>query len=134
MHLLKQQMTTQSSTVYQTTSTSNQYQTQTTLSKNDAKLAAIANMDPAALSKKSKIVRKDTTYHPEISVHCKADPGMNLCLLGRIPELSMWDKDDPKCWMKKTAGDIWVMEKPVVTNQFFFTYKFALYDQNRQFV
>jgi hypothetical protein len=73
-------------------------------------------MDPAALSKKSKINRKDTTYHIEISLHYKADPGVNVCLIGRIPELSMWDKTDPKCWMKKTAGDIWVMERPVVTN------------------
>lgn len=36
--------------------------------------------------------------------------------------------------MKRTAGDIWVMEKPVVTNQFFFTYKFALFDSNRKFL
>ena len=46
----------------------------------------------------------------------------------------MWDKYDPKCWMKKTTGDIWVMERPVITNNYFFTYKFALYDSNRQFI
>jgi hypothetical protein len=100
----------------------------------DNKLANLANMDPAALSKKSKMVRRDTTYHIEMSLHYKADPGINICLFGKIPELSMWDKEDPKCWMKRTAGDIWVMEKPVVTNQFFFTYKFALFDSNRKFL
>ena len=46
----------------------------------------------------------------------------------------MWDRDDPKCWMKRTAGDIWVMEKPLVTNQFFFTYKFAIFDSNHNFL
>lgn len=93
-------------------------------------------MDPAALSKKSKIQRKDTTYHCEITLHYKAEPGHQICLLGRIPELSMWDKNDPKCWMKKVPGkqDIWEMERPVVTNQFFFTCKFAVYDSNRKFI
>ena len=52
-------------------------------------------MDPAALSKKSKAERRDTTYHVEITLHYMADPGINICLFGKIPELSMWNKDEP---------------------------------------
>jgi len=47
----------------------------TTTSKNESKLAAIANMDPSALSKKSKTERKDTTYHIEITLQHKTEPG-----------------------------------------------------------
>jgi hypothetical protein len=89
-------------------------------------------MDPSALSKKSKMERKDSSYHIEMTLQYTPDPGVHfVCLFGRIPELSMWDKEDPKCWMKRTPGDIWVMERPVVTNQFFFTFKFATFDANR---
>jgi len=43
----------------------------------------------------------------------------------------MWDKENPKAWLKKGADDVWVLEKPLVTNQFFFTYKFAIFDHNK---
>jgi hypothetical protein len=57
-----------------------------------------------------------------------------VCLFGKIPELSMWKKDNPQAWMKRGEDDVWVLEKPLVTNQFFFTYKFALFDGNRNFL
>jgi hypothetical protein len=46
----------------------------------------------------------------------------------------MWDKTKPLAWMKRGEGDKWVLEKPLVTNQFYFTYKFALFDANRKFL
>ena len=46
----------------------------------------------------------------------------------------MWQKENPQAWMKKDKDDIWVLEKPLVTNQFFFTYKFALFDKDRKFM
>ena len=36
--------------------------------------------------------------------------------------------------MKRLDGNKWVLEKPLVTNQFYFTYKFALFDSERKFM
>lgn len=30
-------------------------------------------------------------------------PGKRICILGRIPELSNWDKSQPKCFLKNTT-------------------------------
>lgn len=46
----------------------------------------------------------------------------------------MWDKENPQAWLKRGDDDCWTLEKPLVTNQFFFTYKFALFDKNRKFM
>ena len=46
----------------------------------------------------------------------------------------MWNKEVPKAWMKRMDDDIWELEKPLVTNQFFFTYKFAIFDKDRNFL
>jgi hypothetical protein len=78
--------------------------------------------------------RYNTSYHIEFHLNYKAEPGVQICLFGKIPELSMWDKENPKAWLKRGADDVWVLEKPLVTNQFFFTYKFALFDKNRKFM
>ena len=78
--------------------------------------------------------RTSTTYHVEMLLTYKAEPGIQICCIGRIPELSMWDKTKPLAWMKRGEGDKWVLEKPLVTNQFYFTYKFALFDANRKFL
>ena len=76
--------------------------------------------------------RFNTTYHVEVSLKYQAEPDAQICLLGKIPELSMWKKESPQCWMKRTEGDIWVTEKPLITNQFYFTTKFAVYDKSRK--
>ena len=77
MHLLSRQQNTQQSTMRSSSLTkSNMYQSTTVASKNDAKLASIANIDPAALSKKKKMDRKAKSYHVEISLHYKADAGV----------------------------------------------------------
>ena len=61
--------------------------------------------------------RANTTYHIDFRLHYKRDgPGMKMCCFGKIPELSMWDKSKPLCWLKEVEDDIWVPEKPVVTN------------------
>lgn len=78
--------------------------------------------------------RTNTTYHVELLLTYKAEPGIQICCIGRIPELSMWDKTKPIAWMKRGEGDKWVLEKPLVTNQFYFTYKFALFDAQRKFL
>jgi hypothetical protein len=46
----------------------------------------------------------------------------------------MWNKEKPQAWMRRMEDDIWVLEKALVTNQFFFTFKFALYDKDGNFL
>jgi hypothetical protein len=48
--------------------------------------------------------------------------------MGELPELGLWK--EPKCWMKRKEGDIWVMERPLITNKPYFTFKFAIADRN----
>jgi hypothetical protein len=82
MHLLNRVNSTkantnpESTTVNKRLSTVNGYTGQETLSKRENKFANLAAMDPAALSKKSRMERKDTTYHIEISLQYKAEPGI----------------------------------------------------------
>ena len=47
-----------------------------------------------------------------------------MCVLGELPELGKWKKAIFK--MKWTDDDYWVPERPLVTNRYFFNYKYAV--------
>jgi hypothetical protein len=47
-----------------------------------------------------------------------------LCVLGELPELGKWKEAIFK--MKRESDDYWVPEKPLVTNRYFFCYKYAV--------
>jgi hypothetical protein len=61
------------------------------------------------------------------SVYYETKPGEDMCILGDGPELGNW-KDSEKCTMSWTEGHIWVLDKPMITNKTFFTYKYCLLD------
>jgi len=86
---------------------------------------------PTYESEVSKVGTLDprTTYHVDLKVHYKTKFGESICILGSIPELGMWK--DFKCHMRWTDGHIWVTEKPLVTNRYFFQYKYVLLDKER---
>ena len=47
-----------------------------------------------------------------------------MCILGEIPELGKWKE---ACFrMKQVEDNYWVPEKPLVTNRYFFCYKYAV--------
>ena len=56
--------------------------------------------------------------------------------MGSIPEISEWNKGEPKVLLRQKfkGSNIWEVDKDIVTNKFFFVYKFALYDEDNQFV
>lgn len=47
-----------------------------------------------------------------------------MCVLGEIPELGKWKEAVFK--LRRTDDDYWVTEKPLVTNRYFFCYKYAV--------
>ena len=51
-------------------------------------------------------------------------PGESLCVVGSIPELGAWKTY--KCHMTWTEGHIWVLEKPIITSEPYFFYKYVL--------
>lgn len=56
---------------------------------------------------------------------CK--PGQVVGVLGSIPELDNWKQQAPFSHVLKwRPGDIWESEKPLITNKYFFHYKFCL--------
>lgn len=65
-----------------------------------------------------------TTYHLELRVQKKLDNGQSLCVCGSIPELGNWKNFI--CHMKWTHDDYWVLQKPLVTNKYFFSYKYVI--------
>ena len=85
------------------------------------------------LNPKEQIVmntnRGRITYHLDIHLTYHAKQDTQLCLMGELPELGAWTQT--LCWMKWNPGDIWTMEKPLVTNKFYFKFKFALCEPNR---
>jgi|TARA_B110000285_G_scaffold195769_1_gene226275 hypothetical protein len=76
--------------------------------------------------------RFNRSYILDFRLNFELPPGMKLCLFGKIPEMSNWDKSKPHCFMKPVPGEKneWMLEKPIITNQFYFTYKYAICDGN----
>lgn len=50
-----------------------------------------------------------------------------MCVLGSIQELGKWK--EYKHAMKWTAGDVWVSKEPLITNSFFFSYKYSWFEK-----
>ena len=53
-----------------------------------------------------------------------------MCILGELPELGKWKEAIFK--LKRTDDDYWVPEKPLVTNRYFFCYKYAVLQPDGQ--
>ena len=51
-------------------------------------------------------------------------------MVGSIPELGSWK--ELKAHMTWTEGHVWVIDKPIVTNQPFFCYKYVLMDNDQK--
>jgi len=69
-----------------------------------------------------------TSYHVELRVQKALESGQTLCVLGSIPELGEWK--ELKCRMKCTSNNYWVLEKPLITNKYFFCYKYVITHSN----
>lgn len=50
-----------------------------------------------------------------------------MCVLGSIQELGKWK--EYKHAMKWTEGDVWVSKEPLITNSFFFSYKYSWFEK-----
>ena len=70
-----------------------------------------------------------TTYEVNFKVYYKTKHGESLCVLGSTPELGSWK--EYRCHMKWTEGHIWVLEKPLITNHYYFQYKYILLDGDK---
>ena len=72
--------------------------------------------------------RFNRSYCINLQLEYDLPPGKRLAIFGKIPEISNWNKDKPKVFMKRIEGEknMWCLDKPIITNQFFFTYKFAI--------
>ena len=60
----------------------------------------------------------------------KTIPGEDLFVVGDIPELG--DIEDHRHPLKWTEGHVWVSEKPLVTTQTIFHYKYVLLGPDKQ--
>ena len=76
--------------------------------------------------------RYNRSYVLDFRLEYELPPGKRLAIFGKIPEISNWNKDKPKVYLKPVEGvaNIWMLDKPIITNQFFFTYKFAIMNEN----
>ena len=79
-------------------------------------------------SKPSIGLQTKATYHLELRVQKKLDNGQSLCVCGSIPELGNWKNFI--CHMKWTRDDYWVLSKPLVTNKYYFSYKYVIMKDN----
>jgi hypothetical protein len=75
------------------------------------------------------------SYLLDFRINFNVPHGKKLCIFGNIPEFSNWKKNEPRCFLKQEGANRnrWMLEKPVVTNQFYFIYKFAIMDQDGNF-
>lgn len=80
--------------------------------------------------------RLSKSYQIKFTLKYRVPAGQKLYVMGSIAEISEWDKTIPKVQMKQKfqGSDVWQMDKDIVTNKFFFVYKFALYDEDNQFI
>ena len=78
--------------------------------------------------KPSTALNTKTTYHLELRVQKKLENGQSLCVCGSIPELGNWKNFT--CQMKWTRDDYWVLQKPLVTNKYYFSYKYVVMKDN----
>lgn len=76
--------------------------------------------------------RYNRSYCLDFRLVYELPPGKRLAIFGKIPEISNWNKDKPKVFMKPVEGcpNTWMLDKPIITNQFFFTYKYAIMSQD----
>jgi hypothetical protein len=58
----------------------------------------------------------------------KVEPGMAVVILGGIPALGSWNKEKIGYKMVWTEGDHWITEQPIITNKYYFQYKYVLWD------
>lgn len=79
---------------------------------------------------KPKIVAGSQFYSLSLKIFYETIPGESICVVGSIPELGTWK--ELKCHMTWTEGHIWVIDKPIVTNQPFFSYKYVLMDNDKK--
>lgn len=72
------------------------------------------------------------SYQVKFNLKYNLKAGHKLFCMGSIPEISEWNKETPKVQLKQKfqGSDIWTVDKDIVTNKFFFVYKFAIYDSN----
>ena len=70
-----------------------------------------------------------TTYQVDFKVYYKTSFGESLCIVGSIPELGQWKEF--RCHMKWTDGHVWVTETPLITNHYYFQYKYVLLDEDK---
>lgn len=105
---------------------------QADLNFDDVDLKTLVNKKNLSLKEQNVMNtnRGRITYHLDLYLTYHADPKTNLCMMGEIKELGAWQE----ClgWMKWTPGDIWVLEKPLITNKFYFKFKFAICENDRK--
>jgi hypothetical protein len=65
-----------------------------------------------------------------LKIYFKTVPGESICVLGSIQELGAWK--EIVCHLKWTEGHIWVTEKPIITSQPYFTYKYMQLDDDKK--
>jgi hypothetical protein len=85
---------------------------------------------PVIMSPKKKAVAGHQFYSLSLKIFYETIPGESICVVGSIPELGNWK--ELKAHMTWTEGHIWVIDKPVVTNQPFFSYKYVLMDNDKK--
>lgn len=71
---------------------------------------------------------KNREYQVHLRVKQKCDAGQSVVILGGIPELGSWNKEKPGYRMKWTEGDKWITQEPITTNQYYFQYKYVIWD------
>ena len=70
----------------------------------------------------------EITYAVHFRVHYESCFGEELCVVGDIADLGNWKGH--KHMLKWTEGHIWVSEKPLITNQRHFCYKYRVLEDN----
>jgi hypothetical protein len=63
------------------------------------------------------------------SVIYETVPGESIAVVGSVKELGAWDKQNIIHHLRWTNGHKWVSEKPLITTQQHFRYKFVLCHQ-----
>lgn len=83
--------------------------------------------DANLLDSRSSRTYQNITYNVTFQTQVKIKFGQTLCCLGSLEELGVWKEF--KHLMKWTEGHNWVSISPLVTNAFFFQYKYAILEK-----
>lgn len=82
-----------------------------------------------------QMVQRFTTSQKEYQIHLRVkaatEPHQSIVVIGSIPEVGKWDKTKPVCRLQKQSdGQYWHTESPITTGNYYFSYKYVIWDNN----